>query len=57
MLSFVSVSVSVSVSVLNADVAAVLLAAEDPVLRREKHMAKLAEMRRRELRAAARNEY
>lgn len=31
--------------------------AEDPVIRKEKHMAQLAEMRRRELRAAARNFY
>ena len=30
---------------------------EDPVVRKEKHMVQLAEMRRRELRAAARNIY
>ena len=30
---------------------------EDPAIRKAKHMAQLAEMRRRELRAAARNVY
>ena len=30
---------------------------EDPAIRKEKHMAQIAEMRRRELRAAARNIY
>ena len=30
---------------------------EDPAIRKEKHMAQLAEMRRRELRASARNAY